>query len=401
MKRFYLCLLLILTIVSCSKNEGFEIEEGQVAQTTLVYFTGTSLKSYFNTNIGDAEKAVAAGALGRGGRLLYLLPSSYSSAILYELTQSGDECVSTKIETYNFNTLSSSSITTVVEDVKNYVGYSEDDMSLNLLLSGHGAGWVLQDQQPTSSWRSVDESTASIWDKEEGALMTRFMGCTTDGFMDIADLYQGIADSNTKFGFIIFDECFMSNIELLYRLRSCCDYVVASPAEIMGAGFPFETFLPYIYDNSGYSYDLVSVCEAYYDYYSSISSYGCVAMCVMSELEELVNIVAAMSFESVDTSTLQTYENLTYNIFYDLGQFVNVAGANYPNLGAFNEQFDLAFPNSCRLHTSRYYTALANSGAQAINYYSGVSTSDPSLKFRDDWALEPWAIDTGRYLSIE
>ncbi|MFI3289180.1 MAG: clostripain-related cysteine peptidase [Rikenellaceae bacterium] len=399
MRQFLLYLSLILTFVACDKDTEFILEEGQLEQTTLVYFTGTSLKSYFNTNISDAETAVAAGALGRGGRLLYLLPSSYSSATLYELTQVNSACATNVIKTYELNTLTATAVTQVIEDVKNYVNYNDEDMSLNLVVSGHGTGWVLQDHP---NLRSID-SSISIWDKEDGALPTRFMGSSTDGFMDIEVLQQSIEDSNTKFGFILFDECLMSNIELLYRLRDCCDYIVASPSEIMAAGFPYEYVLPYLFTDNGYKFDLVGVCEAYNYYYTSVASYnyGCVAMCVTDELEPLVDIIADMSFESVDTSTIQTYENLTDNVFYDLGQFVNLACANDSALTAFNEQFDLAFPESCRLHTKQYYTGLSNSGAQDINYYSGVSTSDPSTKFREDWALEPWTIDTGRVNSIE
>lgn len=401
MRQILLYLSLILTFVACNKDVGIVLEEGQLEQTTLVYFTGTSLKSYFNTNISDAETAVAAGALGRGGRLLYLLPSSYSSATLYELTQVNSACATNVIKTYEFNTLTANAVTQVIEDVKNYVDYNEEDMSLNLVVSGHGAGWVLQEYQYLI--RSIESST-SIWDKEEGALPTRYMGSSSDGFMDIEVFQQSIEESNTKFGFILFDECFMSNIELLYRLRDCCDYIVASPSEVMAAGFPYEYVLPYLFANNGYKFNLVGVCEAYNYYYTSVvASYnhGCVAMCVTSELEPLANIIAKMSFESVDASAIQTYENLTDNVFYDLGQFVNLACANDPDLTAFNEQFDLAFPESCRLHTNQYYTALSNSGAQNINYYSGVSTSDPSTKFREDWALEPWTIDTGRVNSIE
>ncbi len=396
MKRLFFYLLLTLTLASCKKGgDDPKIEEDvKVSQTTLIYFTGTSLSSYFNVNISDAEIAVASGALGSGGRFLYLLPSSYYSATLYELTKVGNECVTTAIQTYEMNTLVSSSVTQVIEDVKSYVDYNEDDMSLNLILSGHGTGWVLQDHL---SLKSIDTSD-SMWEKSEGALMTRFMGSSKDGLMDIEDLRQGIEDSNTKFGFILFDECLMSNIETLYRLRDCSDYIVASPSEVMGDGFPYEYVLPYLFTEDGYNFNLVGVCSAYYTYYSSMAKdkYGCVAMCVTSELEELARIMSYMSFDSVDINELQTYENLTDNVFYDLGQFVNVACVNDPNLDAFNSQFDYAFPESCRLHTDQYYTALANYGAYNINYYSGVTTSDPSVKFRDEWGLEPWAIAAGR-----
>lgn len=402
MKRILLFLLVVFAAVACKKESG-DVDLGQdgKGQTTLIYFTGTSLKSYFNVNVSDAEIAIASGALGSGGKFLYLLPSSYSSATLYELSKNGDKCESREVKSYtDFNTLNSESVQQVIDDVKLDVGYDENKMQMNLVVSGHGTGWVPQDY-PYLKSGSGEES--SMWEKQDGALMTRFMGSSTDGYMDIEELRVGVENSGVKFGYILFDECFMSNIELLYRLRDCCDYIVASPCEIMAAGFPYEYVLPNLFTEDGYNFDLIAVCEAYNFYYTSVASYkyGCVAMCVTSELEELANIMGNMNFEDVNADTLQTYENLTDNVFYDLGQFVNVACAGDPNLDSFNEQFDKAFPEAGRLHTDQYYTALSNYGPQDIDYYSGVTTSDPSVKFREDWSVEPWTIASGRDISVD
>ncbi len=415
MTRLLLHIFTLLAIVSCGKTSVVDpvidpdttksVSDGTLDeschQTTLIYFMGTSLKSYFNTNISDAQAAIASGALGKGGRFLYLLPSSYYSATLYELIQSGDECSKVEIKSYAFNSLLSSSVAEVINDVKSYVDYKEGAMSLNMVLSGHGTGWVLQDHPYLKS----TTTTQSIWDKAEGALQTRFMGGSTDGCMDIEDLLVGIEGSDTKFGFLLFDMCFMSNIELLYRIRECSEYIVASPCEVMGTGFPYTYVLPHFYTENGYNFDMVAVCEIYNDYYTNIASYkyGCVAMCVTGELDTLVDTMKNMTFESIDADELQTYEQLSNNVFYDFGQFVNLAAANDYNLEAFSEQFDYTFPVAARLHTDQYYTALTGTqyGAYDVNYYSGVSTSDPSIMFRDDWVIEPWAIATGRDISVE
>ncbi|MFI3247990.1 MAG: clostripain-related cysteine peptidase [Rikenellaceae bacterium] len=416
MKRFLLYIFTLLAIASCSKNKIIDpiidpdttksVSDGTLEnscnQTTLIYFMGTNLRSYFNTNISDAQTAIASGALGKGGRFLYLIPTSYYSATLYELIQNGDECYKVEVKSYTFNSLLSSSVTEVINDVKDHVDYSTGSMSLNMVVSGHGTGWVLQDHP---SLKSI-ATTESIWDKAEGALQTRFLGCSSDGYMDIEDLLVGIEDSDTKLGFLLFDMCFMSNIEALYRLRECSEYIVASPCEVMGTGFPYTYVLPNFYTDNGYNFDMVAVCEAYNNYYTYIASYkyGCVAMCVTSELDELVDAMKGLTYEEeIDTTELQSYEQLTDHVFYDFGDFINQAYANDINLEAFNEQFDYTFPKAARLNTDQYYTALTGTqfGAYSVDYYSGVTTSDPSVKFRDDWALEPWVIDTGRYLSIE
>ena len=39
----------------------------------------------------------------------------------------------------------------------------------------------------------------------------------------------------------------MASIETLYDLRHAVDYVVASPCEIMAAGFPYDRILPHLF----------------------------------------------------------------------------------------------------------------------------------------------------------
>ncbi len=397
MKRFFLYLFLILAVASCKREKLITLPDpdAEITQTTLVYFMGTNLKRYYNVNISDMKDAVAGGALGSGGRLFYILPSTYYSATLYELVQDGNKCEEVKRGSYALNTLSSESITKTLELVKSEIGYRDGEMTMNMIMSGHGTGWVHQEHP---YMRSVT-GEVSMWENYVGDYVTRFMGCSEDGFVDVDDIRSGLEASDVKFGYLLFDACFMSSIESLYRLRNCSDYIVASPCEIMGDGFPYQKVFPYLSTNNGSDYDLQKVCETYYTHYktsaSSLNS-GCVAMCVTSELDALADAVSKMNFNDVDASTLQIYEGLSDHVFYDLGQFVNLAATDDAKLAAFNKQFDKAFPEECRLHTDQFYTVYSGRMTD-INYYSGVTTSDPSVKFREDWAQEPWVVDSGRY----
>ena len=202
---------------------------------------------------------------------------------------------------------------------------------------------------------------------------------------DIEDIAAEMIATGARFDYVIFDDCFMSNIESLYAMRRATDYIIASPCEIMGAGFPYELVLPRLFTNGGYDRDLEGVCRAFYDFYVNyIYPSGCVALTVCAELEELAVRYANLSSgltNNVDVSQLQYYEGLSRHLFYDFGQYAELVSANPVLLNDFKEQFDRTFPESCRLHTPSFYTAFGGSPKDSfvtVDYYSGVTISEPA-----------------------
>ena len=81
----------------------------------------------------------------------------------------------------------------------------------------------------------------------------------------------------------------MSSIEALYDLRGCADRIIASPCEVMAAGFNYTDILPHLLADAGTSYDLPGVCSEYHDYYMNraTTKSGCIALTVTGELEPL------------------------------------------------------------------------------------------------------------------
>ncbi len=425
--------LIVAFSVACNKEEVVTplgcidgcVDSSTEMQTTLHYFMGTDLKSYYNTNISDMEAAVAGGALGCNGKFYYLYPSSSSEATLYRIdyTFEGqrDGAVSVAVRSYSdFPSIAAESIKTVIADVIEDSGHNKlyPDHRMNLTIGSHGMAWELTEEPTAASYAAsklgsrrvlsaVDESERGHPGVENQTIPTRYMGLSskaTEGAIDIEELRGAISESGIKFGYIIFDACYMSSIEVYYRLRNCCDYIVASPAEVMAAGFPFETIIPYLFTDNGRSFDLTSVCEAFYTFYTTYSTKSAtVAMCVTSELEALASVVAGMELRSLTTTEindLQVYERYTYHKFYDLGEYVTTASdGDTEAAAAFQAQFDKAFPESCRLHTSTFYSGVSGSGSNtiAIDYYSGVSTSEPSSNgYCYGWELEPWSVAAGR-----
>ncbi len=402
-KIIYILFATLLT--ACNEPSSYEpTVPDTTPQTTLMYMTGTDLSYFFTQNIYAATSAVEQGALGYG-RFLIFKHSDSQNATLYELELADGVCLETVIKEYtDISSLTPDAIQEVILDT---IEAAPAD-SYNLIISGHGAGWVLKDRL-ISTWSEGDSSYHSMWEQDYSnpLTVTRYMGSSNDGYLDISELRQALEATSTHFGYILFDECFMSSVEVVYELRNCTDYIVASPCEIMGNGFPYDLVLPKLYSNSGMSFDLQGACEEFYNYYSSYSfPSGCVALTVCSELDALASItkeINATDQNIVDLESLQVYERLESNVFFDLEQYTLALCADDTLKERYKEQFDKTFPEECRLHTERFFANIGPSASSAnnydayyttINYYSGITTSAPSQTLQAEWQTTSWAEET-------
>ncbi len=180
-------MVVLFALTSCVKDEE-EIsrdELGCAEQTTIMYFMGTSLRSYFlNYNIADSKIAVANGALGSNGRFLIFLPS-YSGATLYELYEEDGVCMSETIA--SFDSKESLDQDRIIEVITKSQEFAPAN-TYNMIFSGHGTGWVPSDYP---SLKSADLSVVN-WEKDESAVMTRFMGSSSDGYLEVSELREAL-----------------------------------------------------------------------------------------------------------------------------------------------------------------------------------------------------------------
>lgn len=104
-----------------------------------------------------------------------------------------------------------------------------------------------------------------LWIPMPGALLTRSFG-DTGRSIDITNFAAAVKAQNYRPDYLLFDACFMANIETLYDLRECTDYVIAAPCEIMAQGFPYERAMPWFFTDGGKEYNLTKVCEAFWNF---------------------------------------------------------------------------------------------------------------------------------------
>lgn len=175
--------------------------------------------------------------------------------------------------------------------------------------------------------------------------------------------------------YILFDDCYMSSIEVAYELRNVTDYLIASASEIMAYGMPYAVIGEYLLDDP----DFQAICDGFYDFYSTYGMpYGTLAVTVCAELEDLAMIMKKINtkyiFDESSENTLQRMDGYTPIIFYDYGDYVEKLCKDPVLLERFEQQLSRTVPY--KVHTDYFYSV--TKGRVPIYTFSGITTSDPS-----------------------
>ena len=415
-KLHHIVLVLALAaplFTGCTKDEGVTprppVPE-TADQTIMFYLTGTNLGSYFRKNVDDAMNAIDRNILHNSRVLVFIQPQRGLSMVL-ELyyTPRNDDYVPgaqfsyehCKVDTLrrwadaDFNSMDGGTITEVIS----YMAEQAPARRYGLILGGHGLGWV---PDGTSVNAIRFSAFQDFWSPMPNALPSRWMG-DSGKRAEIPQLAAAFGNTGLHFDYLLFDACFMSSIEALYDLRGCADHIIASPCEVMAAGFNYTDILPHLLADAGTSYDLPGVCSEYHDYYMNraTTKSGCIALTVTGELEPLAAIVKEIETkypgQTYDRASLQTYEGLDEHVFYDLQGYIEaICDEKDPLLDKFRAQMGKTFPTESRLHTPSFYSVYglgdAPNGMHTIEdgKYSGVTTSAPCERFAPEWGQTAW-----------
>ena len=265
-----------------------------------------------------------------------------------------------------------------------------------IIVGCHGKAWVPANQGALSYSARMSKELEDLWTPAPGALTTRSFG-DTGRSIDITDFAAAVKAQNYRTDYLLFDACFMANIETLYDLRECTDYVIAAPCEIMGQGFPYDRAMPWFFTDGGKGRDLTKVCEAFWNFYmnDATTQSGCISLAVMSEMEGMKEVMRRINAAPKKSyaEELQSYEGMSSHIFYDLGHWVELACGDAKLKEDFKAQLDKAFPKAARLSTPGFYSAY-NGRMNPVAYYSGVSFSEPSDKYVEENKQTSWYRDT-------
>lgn len=370
-----LSFLLALLLPSCHEDEPPTTPD-PTDKTLILYFPWSSdLSFWISGNITDIEHAIEERKGLNGERVLMYRAVSEDSASLCEISYNKMRGYCEQVPLKSYKQLSATTptgIAAILSDIRQAAPAG----TYAMVVGCHGMGWI-----PVGSDNSEMKSQSITWKSTQHSQipMTRYFGGLTPEFQtDISSLAKGIADAGMKMEYILFDDCYMSSVEVAYELRHATDHLIACPTEIMAYGMPYQEITAHLL---GGKPNYKAICDEFYDFYTSYAfPYGTIAVTDCRELDELALIMREINSRYTlmpeDTLTLQRMDGLQKTLFFDLGDYVDHLCASDPTLlKAFRDQLQLAVPYST--HTDQFFSTFTNR-YNDITSYSGLTTSAPS-----------------------
>ncbi len=385
------------TLCSCG---GEAVDTDNInKQTILVYmpWTGGStasdqgLTSYLKVNIDSIDAAIVKNKGLTNSRVLLFFSSSPTESNLYELvynetTKSVDHTI---LNSYADNSYVS------VEGIAGILGEVQTlapALNYALIIGSHGCGWTFKDDWTSYPSRSVDGNQEPFFTfgEDPNNPITRFFGSvtSTNHMMNVADLAQAIKQSGiSKLQYILFDACYMGNVETAYELKDVTNFFLASSSEILSTGVPYYSLWSYL--NSA-TPNYSSIVSGFCNFYNSTSTpcanfaaIDCRQMDKLAEIMKNINSQYKLS-DKIDLDSIQYLDgydlrrNQKLHMFYDLETYVD---SLHPS-DYLKSQFKTQLANTAvySQSTARVLSAMVKPTLYIpVKHYSGLTISDPSI----------------------
>ena len=252
-----------------------------------------------------------------------------TAPVLYRLyTRGGVVCKDT-LATFDLlaNTMTPDFMRSVMETARR----SFPSNHYGLVITSHGNGWIPSDY----SGENIDMNIAPSW-----------IGAQYDGSsrnrksLDINQLRDAIP---FHLDYIAFDACLMGGVEVAYELKDLCDYIVASPTEVISDGFNYPDMAARLFADG--DPDLVGLCEDYFNMCANSGSYATIGLYDCSKMQALADVSKDI-FEAhreevmkVNPWSVQSYNySFTYN--FDFRDYVKALGASEAELQALDQALE-------------------------------------------------------------
>ncbi len=328
--------LLMGTLHSCEEVKGVPEEYPVKEKTVLVYMIANNdLSGNAVSNLADLKKGFIPQKEDGNVVVYYHVPNK--NPYLFNIVKGADGAV--KVDTAYVFPARNSATTASLASAMNVTATLFPAEETGLILWSHGTGWL-----PTGFYeKPVEDKLEPISENAPSAVEdlpyynvkmsrdgasgggVRSFGSDSGKEIDLKDLAAALP---YKVSFIIFDACLMGGIEVMYELKDSTDYILASPTEIMAAGFPYSEIMEPIFAEPT---DLESVAMSYYLAYKNAlpsTNFGTISLVKTSELENVAEITSEIFSSNrakipvVRVGDLQRYYTMNKHWFYDFSHFV-------------------------------------------------------------------------------
>jgi len=372
-----LILLATLFIVGCQEDvpAPYPVPKNLPNKTIFVYMpwsaarnneTG-SLYNNFLQNIKDIEAAIEAEkGLGRN-KLMVFIATSANNAVLIEVKYAANgRCQRDTLQHFDSHNMPAYTTANGLASLLSKVKVEAPAKQYALIVGCHGTGWLF----------SEGKSRAR----------TRYFGGSDHYFQtNIPTLAAAIEQAKMRMQFVMFDDCYMSNVEVAYEMRHATDYLIGCCSEIMAYGMPYKNIWKHLTQPKP---NYKEVVNEFYNFYSNYNwPYGNIGVTDCSKVEEVaarmktINAATANNAKLIDWEDIQRLDGYEKTIFFDMGDYVNKL-CNTPETQSMAREMQTALAQLVPYKsTTKYiYTALEQLNTQTIfvNAYSGITISDPT-----------------------
>ena len=380
-----------LSFFSCSDDDDSPVDtpdvEMQSDETVIVFFPYTvNLYKYLNKNISDIETAMLK-TKDNPNVIVYINETKNKSCI-YNIRRKGDVCVHDTLRTYQENDYTTAQgMANLFSEIKSFTPGTK---SYSMIVGCHGMGWIYADD-----FKAAQKMSPMLYkDSYEADPVTRWMGVNS-AMIDMDKLAQGMEMADLHTRLMLFDVCYMGNIESIYELRNVSDYVIGSSIEIMARGMEYQKIWEDIITPTEQALD--NICNKFYNgYKESDQPYAAIAAVDCKQLDNLADVVkeinAGYQFPEEMRDSLQMLDGYRPSLFYDMGRYVELQCQNEELMDRYAKAYDEAVIYA--YNTDMYYTSLSQgaAGSHIIKYCSGLTTSAPSLNELKNmgWSRTAW-----------
>ena len=373
--------LFSFVLASCDDEADYPDEPQHTDKTIFMYlpWSGDDIYDYFLDNISHFEAAIENNYGLNDNRLIVFIANDESKAEMFEITYDNGSCQRNTLKDYIFSAHEFTTAEGISEIIKDVITKAPAE-SYAMTIGCHGMGWIPAGT-PIRTRTAVPSKDS--WLRP----LTRFFGHWSNGYYqtDITTLAEGIRNAGVKMEYILFDDCYMANIETAYDLKDVTNYLIASTCEIMIYGMPYEEIGVELLNN-----DYWGIVDDFYNFYStyhtpngSYAPYGTISVTDCREIETTAQLMRQINTahpEGVETTDgLQPLDGLQNTIFFDLGDYVDKLCKDEALAAAFRQQLDRLVPY--KRNTEYFYSTYKreDEGTTKINAFSGLTISDPSI----------------------
>lgn len=378
MKKLFTLLIIgilaICSLGSCS-DEALDVESVN-KQTILAFYpwTGGINTSGLKADLANNVDSICQGICDRKGlnntRVMVFFSDSYDKSTLYDLQydETSKSVTKVPVKTYDGTVYSTAEgIAEILNDVK------QEAPALNyaLIIGAHGCGWTY-----ASDWVNYPYRARPL---------TRFFGSVSydEAATDVSTLVEAIKTSGIKMQYILFDVCYMGNVETAYELKDVTNFMISSSSEILSYGLPYRSLWTYLNSATPNYSGIVSGAISFYN--NTTIPYINLAAIDCRQLDKLASVMKDINSKytldsTVPLDSIQPLDGFSPNLFYDLSVYVDSLHPSGYLLDQFNSQMKLTVKAAA--HTDEALTALQ--GGQSgktfkVKSYCGLTTSTPSL----------------------